>query len=718
MTTYLPAIYNAKKLLPLARRYRNQDGRVVRIGCGDSNQASGGRGWDEYEHQALIDYGIAMWGSQLIGPSDNQAANSAPGYGYSSFGWATVDAYTSAPTDWQPYLVDHTHSGDTQCGVALEPYFKSSGTVSGSNRGILYNAQYASATGAWVICPLDARNGLKYNWYYLKRSNGGSIAATNVRRNNASDEVQKITLTGCTTTFNVTFSGQTTTDIAFNAAASAVASALNALSTINASGVAVTGNAGGPYDVTFSGTAFNNPNANVALMTGTANTGTIAIEVMEQGHNTAYTNQGTNLAISFVGETGVGRSSLTLAADSTRTFSVEHLIANQSATITAPIALLYMNAQDPSIDNGFLYQTYISRGGQGLHRYAYVINNQHMLLKSAFFGALRTQCMEDGGGSVPMFEFSIISGVNDRDDTVLSVGPHPTSSGTAAGFYDNLEGIILGLKEVWDYNDWDFENEVFFRIAVSPLTEAGDTDMSSYRTAARDISDAYANTMFVDFSLLVDNFAEAQSFWASGSDSAHLSNAGYYQYAYRSFSNFILAAFDAPGEESVIRGGNLGSERIAAMTDGQIIKALGINLVENADYDRSTDKLVLGGMPLAVHTSADGRRAIATVRFTGTYDEAVTVPFLGQRIETYRTFYGGALVLPVYEEGLTGEEVYQRSTVLSGLKMGMDDDYNLNIIDTGLIFDEADDVRSTCLSGHRYLVARFDNFWYLVVNYI
>ncbi|MFJ1454693.1 hypothetical protein [Nocardia sp. N2S4-5] len=51
-------------------------------------------------------------------------------------------------------------------------------------------------------------------------------------------------------TFTLTVGGQTTTGIAYNAAASAVQSALEALSTVGTGNAVVTGSAGGPYSVT------------------------------------------------------------------------------------------------------------------------------------------------------------------------------------------------------------------------------------------------------------------------------------------------------------------------------------------------------------------------------------------------------------------------------------------------------------------------------------
>lgn len=68
-------------------------------------------------------------------------------------------------------------------------------------------------------------------------------------------EVQTVTITGVPTggTFTLTFDGETTAAIAYNAAASAVQAALEALSNVSAGDVTVTGSAGGPYTVTFGG---------------------------------------------------------------------------------------------------------------------------------------------------------------------------------------------------------------------------------------------------------------------------------------------------------------------------------------------------------------------------------------------------------------------------------------------------------------------------------
>lgn len=73
----------------------------------------------------------------------------------------------------------------------------------------------------------------------------------------ASSEVQSVTITGTPTggTFTLTFDGETTAAVAYNAAASAVQTALTNLSNLNSGDVTVTGGPGPgtPYVVTFAG---------------------------------------------------------------------------------------------------------------------------------------------------------------------------------------------------------------------------------------------------------------------------------------------------------------------------------------------------------------------------------------------------------------------------------------------------------------------------------
>ncbi len=97
-------------------------------------------------------------------------------------------------------------------------------------------------------------------------------------------EAQTVTVTGAPTggTFTLSYNGQTTAAIAYNATAGAVQAALRALSNMPESGVTVSGSNGGPYTVTFA------DSVNVSQITATASlTGGTAPSV-----TTATTTQG------------------------------------------------------------------------------------------------------------------------------------------------------------------------------------------------------------------------------------------------------------------------------------------------------------------------------------------------------------------------------------------------------------------------------------------
>lgn len=96
---------------------------------------------------------------------------------------------------------------------------------------------------------------LKSGTVIARYESGANVGLWAPYAGNAS-EVQTVTITGGPTggTFTLTLNGETTAAIAFDATAATVRAALEALPSISAGDVAVTGAAGGPYTVTFGGT--------------------------------------------------------------------------------------------------------------------------------------------------------------------------------------------------------------------------------------------------------------------------------------------------------------------------------------------------------------------------------------------------------------------------------------------------------------------------------
>ena len=118
-----------------------------------------------------------------------------------------------------------------------------------------------------------------------------------------SNEVQTVTITGGPTggTFTLTWSGQTTAAIAYNATAATVQTALEALSNIAPGDVVVTGNAGGPYTLTWGGTQLGEdvaaPTATASFTGGTSPGVTIATTT---AGGAATASDGTQLFAGFL----------------------------------------------------------------------------------------------------------------------------------------------------------------------------------------------------------------------------------------------------------------------------------------------------------------------------------------------------------------------------------------------------------------------------------
>jgi hypothetical protein len=102
------------------------------------------------------------------------------------------------------------------------------------------------------------------------------------------DNLQVVTLgTQSSGNFKLTYKGQQTGNLAYNAAASAVQTALVGLSTIGANNVTVSGSNGGPYSIVFpqTGTLGQDTTALVADFTGLGTPGNASINTQAQSYN-------------------------------------------------------------------------------------------------------------------------------------------------------------------------------------------------------------------------------------------------------------------------------------------------------------------------------------------------------------------------------------------------------------------------------------------------
>lgn len=112
-------------------------------------------------------------------------------------------------------------------------------------------------------------------------------------RSGGTNEVQTVTLADATGgTFTLTFAGEETDAIAYNATAATVQTRLRALDALGNTDVSVTGSTGGPYTVTFTG-AYANTNvpalvADAASLTHASLTPTVTVATNPQGASGQY----------------------------------------------------------------------------------------------------------------------------------------------------------------------------------------------------------------------------------------------------------------------------------------------------------------------------------------------------------------------------------------------------------------------------------------------
>jgi hypothetical protein len=147
----------------------------------------------------------------------------------------------------------------------------------------------------------------------------------------ATNEVQTVTLNGTPTggTFTLTFRGQTTAPIAYDAANTAVQTALQALSTIGTGNATVTGT--GPWIVTFAGT-LGGSNVEMLVGNGTGLTGGTTPSV-----TVAETTQGSGQYDSRPGWTDLGATKTGIQItvnNAEETFDVDQILGDISSQPT------------------------------------------------------------------------------------------------------------------------------------------------------------------------------------------------------------------------------------------------------------------------------------------------------------------------------------------------------------------------------------------------
>lgn len=142
-------------------------------------------------------------------------------------------------------------------------------TATGANRAAIIPEVVTAWNASTILefAEITAASGSTTGTMTLTADTAGKPFAVATSIGSGNNEIQVITLSGTAATggtFTLTFDGQITGNIAYNASAATVETALEALSNIGSGDATVTGSAGGPWTVEFTGSLAG---TNVALMT-------------------------------------------------------------------------------------------------------------------------------------------------------------------------------------------------------------------------------------------------------------------------------------------------------------------------------------------------------------------------------------------------------------------------------------------------------------------
>lgn len=224
------------------------------------------------------------------------------------------------------------------------------------------------------------------------------------------------------------------------------------------------------------------------------------------------------------GTYGMSEVDISLPADATRTATPLFFQWAQSSTnVVGPWFGLYQRVYTPDKTTGASYHTLYYKGGMSLRDMAYALQQASDTTLSYYFTQVRSL-----QGSSKKIIIEVNSGVNDRNDTNLSVGLNPIDSSTGAGYADNLQALIDRLKYIWALNGWATSELYFTVIPSHAVSYPDDAKLVSYRQSANTVSDNNDQVVVIDASQLCDgNCMTANSYYINTSDHNHLNLTGY-----------------------------------------------------------------------------------------------------------------------------------------------------------------------------------------------
>jgi hypothetical protein len=268
---------------------------------------------------------------------------------------------------------------------------------------------------------------------------------------------------------------------------------------------------------------------------GTFTTGTGSFRPSSRLEVSPFTTLASSTAISTnAGAFGMQTATLTLSADASRSgknISGKPILTGTTG-ITGPFFHTYYRWRNPGRTTGWAYGTLDYRGGQSMRTVAYDLQQASDDTLTHYFSILRN----DQGGTSKVIVICVNEGLNDRNETLTSVGPGAVTDGDSPEAYvDNFTALQQRIEAIWTLNGWD-QSELWWLVFPShPVSDPDDSELISYRAAIQTyLSANLPQSLYVDLTTLT-NYAEltANSWYYSDGTNNHLTKAGYEQLSLR-----------------------------------------------------------------------------------------------------------------------------------------------------------------------------------------
>lgn len=231
------------------------------------------------------------------------------------------------------------------------------------------------------------------------------------------------------------------------------------------------------------------------------------------------------------GSYGISSTTLLLPA-AARGYVIQGQVYNSVAAVPldGPAFLTYQRWIDRDMQIGYSYQDLDYHGGVGFRNMAKDLQQASTDYLTHYISAVREPL-----GANKAILFTILSGVNDRNETLASLGPQAVADGDSPEAYvDNVDAIITRLLSIFDNAGWSTSN-VYFLIIPSPIVSSpDDAELVSYRLAIDSVAINNQKSAIAHFERLMDY-----------SEMTTTSNQGcYYAATCTDFVHFVASGYE------------------------------------------------------------------------------------------------------------------------------------------------------------------------------